>query len=219
MDLKFWKFGGKVWKRPWVVFFFGGGVFPNFILLPVRYQTITSTHMSHIKFTDKCWNEFRIILDKVPIVCVDIKVMVRIDEHCFSMSMTLCKFMCKNYIIDLWDVFFFCGTNTTTLYQLVRIDWKGWLVYIIIYIVVVCRKDTVRDIMLQRMLICFMKLGNIAGDAWRTRRRSINDTERKTWICWNQKHKEHRKDDRKAYSQIEIACEVCKCTLRKCGWI
>lgn len=26
------------------------------------------------------------------------------------------------------------------------------------------------------------------------------------------------KNDRKAYSQTEIACEVCKSTLRKCGW-
>ena len=33
-----------------------------------------------------------------------------------------------------------------------------------------------------------------------------------------EEHKEDRKDYRKAYSQIEIECEVCKCTVRKCGW-
>jgi len=36
----------------------------------------------------------------------------------------------------------------------------------------------VRDVMLQRML-CFMKIGNIACDAWIRRKRSINDTGRK----------------------------------------
>ena len=30
-------------------------------------------------------------------------------------------------------------------------------------------------------------------------------------------HKDDRKDYRKAYSQIEIDCEVCKCTVRKCN--
>jgi len=33
-----------------------------------------------------------------------------------------------------------------------------------------------------------------------------------------EEHKDDRKDYRKAYSQIEIECEACKCTVRKCGW-
>lgn len=134
--------------------------------------------------------------------------MVRIDEHCFSVSMTLCKFMCKNYIIDLWDVFFFCGTKTTTLYQLVRIDWKGWLVYIVL----VCRKDTVRDIRLQRKY-CRGCLENKKEKHQRHREKDLNML--KT-IMKSRRNTE--KNVRKAYSQTEIACEVCKSTLRKCGW-
>ena len=34
---------------------------------------------------------------------------------------------------------------------------------------------------------------------------------------YSEEHKYDRKDYRKAYSQIEIVCEVCKCTVRKCG--
>ena len=35
---------------------------------------------------------------------------------------------------------------------------------------------------------------------------------------YSEEHKANRQDYRKAYSQIEIECEVCKCTVRKCGW-
>ena len=36
---------------------------------------------------------------------------------------------------------------------------------------------------------------------------------------YDEEHKEERKEYKKAYRQIEIDCEVCKCTVRKCGWI
>ena len=67
-----------------------------------------------------------------------------------------------------------------------------------------------------------MKIGNIVWDAWIRRKRSINDIERKDLnilknIMKYEEHKEDRKDYRKAYSQIEIECEVCKCTVRKCN--
>ena len=92
---------------------------------------------------------------------------------------------------------------------------KGWLVYNI------WRKDTVKGVMLQRMLICFMKIGNIVWDAWTKRKRSINDIERKDLNILRNIMKNIRKTEKitgRQYSHIEIECEVCKCTVRKCGW-
>ena len=56
-------------------------------------------------------------------------------------------------------------------------------------------------------------LGEQEGEASTTQRERLEYVENNY-----EEQKEHRKNDRKAYSQTEIACEVCKCTLRKCGW-
>ena len=50
----------------------------------------------------------------------------------------------------------------------------------------------VRDVMLQRMLICFMKIGNIACDAWIRGKRSINDTGRKRFQYVDKYYAEHK---------------------------
>ena len=38
-----------------------------------------------------------------------------------------------------------------------------------------------------------------------------------------QEHKEElaekKKEYRKIYNKIDVECEVCKCTVRKCGWV
>ena len=66
------------------------------------------------------------ILNKCPIFSVYVKVMVKIYEYCFSMSMALPKFMCKKCMMILGVVCFFCVTNTPTLYtSWVCIDLKG----------------------------------------------------------------------------------------------
>ena len=44
------------------------------------------------------------------------------------------------------------------------------------------------------------------------------DKERERHKTYFEEHKEERKEYKKAYRQIEIECEVCKCKVKKCNW-
>ena len=62
------------------------------------------------------------------------------------------------------------------------------------------------------------KYCTICLDVEKEKHRRIRENRLEYFEKYHEEHQEERKDYRKGYSQIEIACAVCKCTVRKCGW-
>ena len=62
------------------------------------------------------------------------------------------------------------------------------------------------------------KYCTICLDMEKEKHRRIREDRLEYFEKYHEEHQEERKDYRKEYSQIEIACAICKCTVRKCGW-
>ena len=121
-----------------------------------------------------------------------------------------------NCMINSWVLLLYEANASTSYTTWVCIDLKGWLAYI------TWRKDTIKGVMLQqawqllgvkmsRIFVFFFVVVLVVTVSEAPAHTKYFDK------CYEE-HKDDRKDYRKAYNQIEIECEVCKCTLENAIW-